>query len=197
MIKSAFLALTFLLILCPAAHAERPAGILLYFKAGTEVYLLLADHATPGSKDRGWGGFGGGPESGESPAETAARETAEETRGFFLVAALLKQIESQTPVIDTNGFALFFAEIPFVPVQQVANYQPENMDRAYFERGPFAWIPFSEVKRHLVGDIDGTPKYSIDKHFLPAGSRSEWFWSVWIGNMRMVLETHALPWLRE
>ena len=110
MTKSAFLALTFLLILCPAAHAERPAGILLYFKAGTKVYLLLADHATPGSKDRGWGGFGGGPENGESPAETAARETAEETRGFFLAAALLKQIESQTPVIDTNGFALFFAE---------------------------------------------------------------------------------------
>ncbi len=194
MIKSTILTLTFILALCPVVHAEQPAGILLYFKAGTEVYLLLADHQ--GARDRGWGGFGGGPHEGESPAETAARETAEETRGFFLSADLLKQIEAQTPVIDTNGFALFFAEIPFVPAQRVTNHQPNSSDRSYFERGVFAWIPFSEVKKHLVNDMDGVQKYLMDKHFLPAGSNADWFWDVWIGNMKMALDTHALPWAR-
>jgi len=194
MTKFTFITLTFIFALCPVVHAEPPAGILLYFKAGPEVYLLLADHQ--GAKNRGWGGFGGGALKGEKPAETAVRETVEETRGYFLAADLLKQIEAQTPVIDADGFALFFAEVPFVPAQRVANHQPKDSDRAYFERGTFAWIPFSEVQKHLVKDLSGVQKYLMDKRFLPTGTNADWFWDVWISNMKMALDTQALPWVQ-
>ena len=52
---------------CTGAQAERPAGIVLYFKSGDDIFLLLADHR---ESDRG--------HEGESAAETAARETEEE-----------------------------------------------------------------------------------------------------------------------
>ena len=82
--------------------------MVLFFKSGGEVFLLLADHR---EGDRGWAGYGGGPYDGESAAETAARETEEETRGYFLRDDLLAMIKDQEPVMD-NGFALFFAEVP-------------------------------------------------------------------------------------
>ena len=37
--------------LCAGVRAERPAGIVLYFKSGGEIFLLLADHR---ESDRGW-----------------------------------------------------------------------------------------------------------------------------------------------
>ena len=44
------------MLLANAAMAE-PAGMVMYFQSGDEVYLLLAEHA---GSERGWGGFGGG-----------------------------------------------------------------------------------------------------------------------------------------
>ena len=118
---------------CFGVQAERPAGMVLYFKSGDEVFLLLADHR---EKDRGWAGYGGGPDEGESQAETAAREAEEETRGYFLRDDLLDMIKGQESVID-NGFALYFAEVPFVPAQLVTNNPLPSDDESYVERGPY------------------------------------------------------------
>ena len=76
-------------VICQHAIAQDPAGIVLYFKSGNEVYLLLAEDAREG---RGWATFGGKAREGEHPAETAARETEEETRGYFVRGNLLKKI---------------------------------------------------------------------------------------------------------
>jgi len=186
------LALVF--IVCGRATAQNPAGIVLYFKSGNDVYLLLAEDAR---KTRGWAAFGGGAHKGESLAETAARETEEETRGYFIQADLLKVIEKQIPVIDDNTFALFFAEIDFVPAQRVTNHQPATEDRSYFEGGPYAWIPFSEIEDYVQAKVDRDQKYLIDKRFLPLGSETDWLWPVWLGNMRKAVEKNALPWTRE
>ena len=67
-----------LLTLCGSGAAQQPAGMVLYFQSGDEVYLLLAEHA---GSQRGWAGFGGGPREGETVAETAAHTTEEESRG--------------------------------------------------------------------------------------------------------------------
>ena len=77
--KHIHIVLTLLLIICGRASAQGPAGTILYFRSGQDVYLLLAEDSR---KTRGWGSFGGGANEGESPAQTAARETEEETRGF-------------------------------------------------------------------------------------------------------------------
>ncbi|MDA0711103.1 MAG: hypothetical protein O3B73_12935, partial [bacterium] len=61
-----------LLLLVGGAFAEGPAGSVVYFKSGGEVYLLLAEHR---ESTRGWAGFGGGAREGETVAETAATKT--------------------------------------------------------------------------------------------------------------------------
>lgn len=188
--KYVSLFLLFLFSVCAPTSAQNPAGIALYFESGNEIYLLLADH---GKRPRGWATYGGGTHQGETTAETAARETEEETRGYFARAHMLRRIEGQTPVMD-GGFALFFAEVEFVPAQRVTNHQPVSEDPAFFERGPFAWIPFSEIKSHIRAPVDNNQKYSIDTRFLPPDRKTDWMWPVWLGTMRIALKTNALPW---
>ena len=190
--KHAFLFLLFILSVCPHASAQNPAGIALYFESGDTMYLLLADHV---KRPRGWAAYGGGNYPDESTAETAARETEEETRGFFTRADLLKRIEGQTPVMD-EGFALFFAEVEFVPAQRVTNNKTVSDDPAFLERGPFAWIPFSEVENYIQADIDNEQKYGIDTHYLPLDRKTEWMWPIWLGTMRIAWQNKMLPWQR-
>ena len=173
-----------------AVQAESPAGMVLYFKAGDEVFLLLADHR---EKDRGWAGYGGSPYDGESAAETAARETEEETRGYFLRDDLLATIRDQEPVID-NGFALFFAEVPFVPAQLVTNHPLPNDNESYLERGPYAWIPYSELEPYLKSRAEHEERPPIDKRLLPGGGSTSWYWPVWLGSVRRAVETNSIPW---
>ena len=192
--KHTLFVLAWVFVVCGQAIAQNPAGIVLYFKSGNKVYLLLAEDAR---NIRGWAAFGGGAREGENSAETAAREAEEETRGYFAQADLLKKIEKQVPVIDDNRFAIFFAEIEFVPAQRVTNHQPATKHRAYFEKGPYAWIPFSEIEDYVQTNVDRDRKYLIDKRFLPLGSETDWFWPVWLGSVRKAVEKNTLPWKRE
>ena len=43
--RSALLAVIVCLLLGQLVEAQRPAGMVLYFRSGGQVYLLLADHA--------------------------------------------------------------------------------------------------------------------------------------------------------
>ena len=177
------------LVLCGAATAA-PAGMVLYFESGGEVYLLLAEHA---DSDRGWAGFGGGAREGETVAETAAHKAQEESRGYFRQADLLHRMKGLAPVMD-GDFASYFVEVDFVPAQRVMNHPiPEDND-AYAERSTFAWIPYSAIEGFLQKDIDRKKKYNIDPAFLPAGSETAWFWPIWLGNLRQAVATRALPW---
>jgi ADP-ribose pyrophosphatase YjhB (NUDIX family) len=172
------------------AGAEPPAGMVLYFESGGDVYLLLAEHARG---KRGWAGFGGGARAGETLAGTAAHKGEEESRGYFSRADLLEAIKDQKPVMD-GEFAAYFARVAFVPAQRVMNHPvPEDTD-AYKERSTFAWIPYSAVESYLQEDIDRSKSYSIDPAYLPAGSQTTWFWSAWLGNMRKAVLADALPW---
>ena len=176
-------------LLANTAIAE-PAGMVLYFQSGGEVYLLLAEHA---GNDRGWAGFGGGAREGETIAETAAHKGSEESRGYFKIADLLQKIKDQNPVMD-GDFASYFAEVDFVPAQRVMNHAPPEANDAYLERGTFAWIPYSAVEAFLQEDIDRKKKYMIDPAFLPAGSKTGHFWPIWLGNMRKAITSQSLPW---
>ena len=194
--KAKVLSLIITIFVCAVAKAKDPAGIVLYFRAKDDVYLLLADHAGESARTRGWAAFGGGANEGESAAETAARETEEETRGYFSQKELLKKIESQEPVYD-GRFALFFAEVDFVPALRVANNDVDSEDRAYVERGSYAWVPYSQIEGYLKNEIDLTRTHSIDAGYLPERRYTDWFWPVWLRNLRIAVESSALPWEQE
>lgn len=174
------------------AKPERNAGIVLYFESGNDVYLLLADHAK--KSKRGWSSFGGRAEKGETPAETAARETEEETKGFFRRQDLLEKILHTSPVIDDNGFALFFLKINFVPAQQLTNHTPAVDNKAFKERGPYAWIPLSDIEKYIENDIEKRRVYPIDERFLPASHSTHWYWWKSLRNLRKAKQLNAFPW---
>ena len=163
------------------------------FRAGDAVYFLLADHRHEGAKTRGWAGFSGGGNKGESRAETAARQTEEETRGYYSREVLLRKIESVEPIHD-GGFTFYFVEVDFVPAVRVANHQKGTKEEDLLERGPYAWIPWTEIKKYLGSDIDRRRTYPIDRRYLPEGRNTHWFWPLWLGNLRRAVETGALPW---
>lgn len=218
-----------------------PAGILLYAQeADGSVWLLLADHTPP--SQRGWAAFGGSHDAGETLAETAARETEEETGGYFKRADLLKAIEGQQPVFD-GVYGFYFVQVDKVPVAQIeaaaaatvaavaasaaaavpattagsataavpaATARPAAaagaaMAAAYTERGPFAWVPYTQVERWLdASPVEGSaiPRsgrlYFIDEEWLPPTTSSQarvnWFWPVWLNNLRVARAAGVIPW---
>ena len=186
-----FFAVLVLTLFHTPVTAEPPAGVVLYFQSGGEVYLLLAEHGNYSL--RVWAGFGGGAREGETLAQTAAHKGEEESRGYFKRADLLKKIEEQKPVMD-GEFAAYFAEVDYVPAQVVMNHPPPEALDTYLERSNFAWIPFSAVEGHLKEDIERGKTYRIDPAYLPAGSKTNWFWRAWLGNMRKAVVAGVLPW---
>jgi len=172
--------------LVPGVAADHPAGIILYAEDTDGVSLLLADHLPP--SERGWAAFGGTHEKDETPAETAARETEEETNGFFSRAELLARIKNVTPLFD-GAFAFYFVKVPRVPIGEITKSHVHDGEAAYGERGPFAWVPFSAVERQLTAKAP-----ILDSRYLPAEVRTNRLWPVWLHNLRIAIDAHALPW---
>lgn len=172
------------------AFAKGPAGIVLYCQWEKEVYLLLAEDT---GATRGWSAFGGWNRPGETQVETAARETAEETRGYFDYVRLKEQISKQQPV-QSGGFSMYFAEVPFVPAQRIANNPIGENEGDMAERGLYAWIPFKELEIILGKAHLAAPDLKINPLYLPRGSRSDSFWGVWVANMREAMKKGAFPW---
>ena len=177
-------------LLVGSVLAEGPAGTVVYFQSGGEVYLLLAEHH---DSPRGWAGFGGGAQEGETVAETAATKTQEESRGYFKREDILKKLKGQEPVV-VGDFATYFVEVSFVPVQRIMNNPIPDDNDAYKERSTFAWVPYSTLAGFLNEDLDREKKYLVDPAFLPAGSETQWLWPGWLYSMRAAVATNALPW---
>jgi ADP-ribose pyrophosphatase len=175
------------------AIAQGPAGIILYTETDKGIELLLADHVKP--VDRGWAAFGGNAEAGESYAETAARETEEETRGYFRRSELLRRIEGQTPTLD-GPFAFYFVKIDRVPVSEILKSQPPSTDRVYFERGPYAWVPLKEIERFFDPDTVTFP-LRIHSDYLPQERFTDWVWPIWLHNLSVAMENGTIPWKQD
>lgn len=192
-IKHLLFAIAIALFARGAATAESPAGMVLYFESGGEIYLLLAEHA---GSQRGWAAFGGGDREGETALQTAAHKTHEETRGYFSRADLEAKAKGQEPLMD-GSYATYFARVDFVPAQRVMNNPvPEESD-AFGERSTFAWIPYSAIAGYLNADIERGKKYPIDPTLLPVGSETNWFWPIWLNNMRKGVIEGTLPWQKK
>lgn len=169
-----------------------PAGILLYHRDGDTILLLLANDS---DGTRGWGGFGGGAKRGESLRQTAARETEEETRGFFSRSWLEEQIAQQSP-FSSRGFHLFFAQVPYVPGQRIMNHPVDDGRPELQETQFYAWIPFSEIEPLLVNEELSDDELQVNPRCVPEGCDAHTYWRVWIENMRDAQRQGAFPWSR-
>ena len=111
------------------AQDSGPAGILIYCHHAGEIHILIANDRMG---MRGWGGFGGGDKKGETTAVTAARETCEETRGYFKEQWLLQKISGQKPV-KLWGYSFYFAEVSYVPAAKIMNNPVAFLNPAFLE----------------------------------------------------------------
>lgn len=180
------------LFLASSAFAQGPAGTVVYFESGGEVYLLLAEHH---DSKRGWAGFGGGAQEGETVPETAATKTQEESRGYFKREAIFAKVKDLKPTV-VGDFATYFVEVDFVPVQQIMNHPIPDDNDAYKERSTFAWIPYSSIAEYLSADLEKDKQYLVKPEFLPAGSETQWLWPGWLRSMRAAVVENALPWVK-
>ena len=177
----------FLLLFTLGVNAKGAAGMVLYFNDGHQTFLLLADDI---EGTRGWSAFGGRQEEGESIIEAAARETSEETRGFYSKEWLMLQVEGQTPVSTSNGFKMFFVEVPFVPALRIKQHPlPYSADKHSQERVHFAWVPLSNLEQAIHSE-----KNEIIDLYLPPSSKLKFYWDVWIKNMKDAYAINACPW---
>lgn len=166
---------------------ECNAGIVLYARGPQGIEFLLADHTPPST--RGWASFGGKYDPGETPAQTAARETEEETRGYFSREKLEESLKTCVPHFD-GFFVIYFLEIDHIDPGVIASHPAPSQDKAFHERGPYRWVPFSEVRKALDSDAEAPV---IDARHLPPDAAGKWFWKVWIANMRHADKAGALP----
>ena len=184
--------LLMMVVAASSASAGGPAGILLYFHDGDNVFLLLANDSKVG---RGWSGFGGGAKPGESPRVTAARETEEETRGYFSRAWLEVQISEQDP-LRSRGFSMYFVEVPFVPAQRVMNNHIERHRAPMLEFQCYAWIPFSELEPVLSKENPSEEELRVNLLYVAKGCEPHSYWRVWIRTMHDAQKQGAFPWSR-
>ena len=160
-----------LIFLSQNAYADCNAGTVLFFKFNGETYLLLADHSLSSHSRRGWSGFGGRCDGDEKPGETAARETEEETEGFYGRAKILEKLRSSSS-IKVNDFRTFFVEVEPAPAVLLNNQKQKIQGSGYNERGPYAWIPVSEIWQAI--ENKGSGPAHIPKKYLPSNAQTNW-----------------------
>ncbi len=172
-----------------SADVDEPAGTILYAKTPEGIVFLLADHAPP--SDRGWASFGGHGERGETVAETAARETEEETHGFFSREDLLAKIADQSPILD-GPYSFYLVEIDHVPTTEIEKHAIPTDNAAYAERGPFAWIPLTEIQRFFDPTTVTFP-LRLQAELLPPDRHTEHVWPIWLHHLSVALEANRFP----
>ena len=169
-----------------------PAGILLYCRLDGEILILVANDRLG---MRGWAGFGGGDKKGETAAMTAARETSEETRGYYRQPWLFRKIADQRPVKQW-GYHFYFAEVAHVSAKTIMKHRLPRLSPAYLETQHYAWVPFSELKPLLTKKTLTDADLRLHPRHLQPGSNSGSYWRVWIDNMRHLHLKDAFPWSR-
>ena len=172
------------------AMASCGAGTVLYFKFKDETYLLLADHNWQRQRDRGWSGFGGLCD-GEPVDVAAARETEEETKGFFSQEEIFAKLGS-SPKIRVGDFTTFFLEVDYAPAMVLNNQESSHHRGSYFERGPYAWIPISVIRDTIAKRQSG--RLFIPRKYLPTDAHTDWLFEPFVTSLMTAKKAGILPW---
>ena len=178
-----------LTLLTHGADAKCAAGTVLYFTVKDKTHLLLADHQFPGQRHRGWSGFGGLCD-GDPVDVAAARETEEETKGVYNRQEIFARIGG-SPKIQIGDFTAFFVEVDYVPAIVFNNQKPAGVASGYFERGPYAWVPYTAIRQ--VIDINRSGKAFIAGKYLPLDASTNWLFEPFLKSLIEAEKAGILP----
>ena len=185
-----FISFWLLLILSQNAVAECGAGTVLYTKFKDKTHLLLADHQLVSQQHRGWSGFGGRCD-GQPADVAAARETEEETRGFYNREEILAKL-GKMPGIRVGNFTTFFVKVDYVPAVALNNPEPSRSAYHYIERGPYAWIPSAVIWQAFENRQAG--RTHIAAEYLPPNARTNWLFEPFLTSLMAAETAGILPW---
>ena len=178
------------MLMSQIATASCGAGTVLYFKFKGETYLLLADHNFRHHRDRGWSGYGGSCD-GEPVDVAAARETEEETKGFYSRGEIFARLGS-SPKIRVGDFTTFFLKIDYVPAIVFNNQKSVSHAASYDERGPYAWIPISVIREAI--SKRQSSRLCIPGKYLPPDSQTDWLFEPFVTSLMAAKKAGILPW---
>jgi 8-oxo-dGTP pyrophosphatase MutT (NUDIX family) len=171
------------------AYAACGAGTVLFAQKDGQTWLLLADHLHWFQRDRGWAAFGGLCD-GEAPEVAAARETEEETRGFYPRERILEGI-GEAEHLRTGDYYTWFVEVPYVPAARITAHVPPDQSGNYFERGPFAWVPLAEIWSAIDELYPGRVWLPSDE--LPPRRNTSWLFRAFVENLLTARNKDLLP----
>jgi 8-oxo-dGTP pyrophosphatase MutT (NUDIX family) len=186
---SSLLILLYLITGIATARAACGAGTVLYTRDGDTTWILLADHVQWFQRDRGWAGFGGLCDD-DTPQEAAARETEEETRGYFARASIRERIE-QAKRLRTGEYYTWFVEVDHIPAEQITLHTPPQQSSSYYERGPFAWVPLSVIWQSIDQHYPG--RAWLPSKYLPERRNTSWLHDAFVASMMTARRNHLLP----
>ena len=172
------------------AFARCGAGTVLYFRFKQETFLLLADHGLSHQRDRGWSGFGGRCD-GEPPASAAARETNEETKGFYSREEILAKLDPKSSIC-VHDFTTYFLEVDYVPAEVINNFRASNTSSSYRERSPYAWIPITAIWQTIENRKSG--RVYLPAKYLPPDAYTDWLFEPFATSLLAARSDGILPW---
>ena len=166
------------------------AGTVLYFKFKHETYLLLADHSHSHQRERGWSGFGGKCD-GQPPTSAAARETEEETKGYYSREEILVKLDP-TSSIRVSDFTTYFIAVDFVPANVINSYKASQKSTCYRERSPYAWMPISAIWQAIDNKKSG--RVYLPAKYLPPEAHTDWLFKPFSTILLAARSNGILPW---
>ncbi len=185
---------TVLFLLSPCAVSEntcQSAGTVLYTLHEGKLLLLLADHSI--KKKRGWASFGGKCD-GDTPKHSAARETWEETRGYYPIETI-KPLLRDDFKIETGEFVAYFVKVPFTPIKNIANFPLPKNKKKFKERGPYAWVDFAVITKTLANKKkhEKAGRYQLPDNLLPNNKNSGWLYHKFVGVIQQARRENIFP----
>lgn len=130
-----------LFVLHSAPQAEYVnAGVLPYSTTSGEIRVLLG---FDGERES-WSDFVGVCGPGESPAQTAAREFVEETRGAFGRDDVDRRLEGAVPV-EVGPTRIFLMEVPEISAQQISRLTKSRNS----EKTGYCWVALIDLLQSI------------------------------------------------
>ncbi len=192
-IKTLLVIAVFILTVQSADTSAAGAGVLVSTVHKNQVYVLLADHKKPSQVARGWSTLGGTIKEGESELQAAVREVVEESAGVLSPELLFSRVNPGVRTVTPN-FTIFYAQIPYRSVQVFNIEKASTGQLGNSERGPFIWLPWSEVliaakeyRAQMKAKV--SPKVKLNKKYLIKGSQTDWYFNAFLATVKSISET--------
>jgi len=125
------------------------AGIIPYTITENGIFFLL------GLEKRGWSGFVGSSEPGESPIDTAIREFNEESALIFSNYQLHDKLVTVSPIVEKTPTGktvyLWFIDFPkeIIGIESQFEINKSKLNkREYHEKSKLKWFNFYEIRKN-------------------------------------------------